>query len=429
MKIAYVLSTCEKYEETRVKYQKKNSLYEVPEEDIYYLSSSGSTDLPEEIMKKYLLFFDNNARILLKYDWVFLGDDDTFVYTNRLEKYLIEYNPNDKMYIGHLLNHLKESHCEYHSGGAGYIISKSLWKEIFSRKRDRYAHWCDDLCIGLWINEIEEVQKIDDKINFKQDNELGGITSHRMRTKEDYEFHNKIMVEETSCIVTLSDDLYLENAFRTIKQVRTTGKWNGKIKLLYIGNKKIINDETEIINIEKLDTTELYNYLISINGFKDSDKRELKKMIQWSKLKVFEQDYIGYEKVLFIDAGAYIHKPLIEMLSINTKGSIIAPRDTGYKGEKLKFENQLDNHNPELKKRLIGLFKRNEYFINCLFVFDAKLKLPKYDIMEYPIFRTNEMGLMNVLLSEFWKEMDEKYFTYHPSNWDYTRVFTITKYI
>jgi hypothetical protein len=455
MKVAFVLSTCDKYIDTRVKYQKKHNLYCVPENDIYYLSSTGAlpniygyniSDNPLEIMKKYLAFFDNYSKKIetLNYDWIFMGDDDTFIYVNRLTQYLKQYNCEEPIYIGHLLDHVKHSHCEYHSGGAGYVISKALWKEIFKIKRDRYEHYCDDLCIGLWINKIPNTLVVDEKQLFRIENEYNKliITAHRLRSEEDYIKHNKIVLEESSVITFVSDNNYIDKLKRTIYELRTTGQWYGNIIVFYIGNENLQFDFDNIVVIKSdtIDTTYIQSYLNEIGGFKNSDKRELNKLIQWSKLLVFKHSY-SYKRVLYIDAGSYINESiyplLLDMNHITYDKKIIAPLDTGKYNESLYFINQLDINqytNDCINTYQISIDSTN-YFINCIWAFDPKMDFDFNEMIDlmnkYPIFRTNEMGLMNIYFNYYkhiWVQMDETFFNFHPENWDYKKNHTINKY-
>ena len=158
MRICYIISTCDKYLDNRVKYQMETVFKDVNKEDIYYLTSNqdienrqfgwGAPDNLESIPLKYIHFF-KNMKIENNYDWFVLFDDDTFVFINRLEQLLTEYNPDDNVYIGKELDHIKQEWCLYMSGGAGYALSKNLYKLIVNHVREdpekALLHWCDDL--------------------------------------------------------------------------------------------------------------------------------------------------------------------------------------------------------------------------------------------------------------------------------------------
>jgi hypothetical protein len=205
MKICYIISTCDKYLDTRVKYQMETFLNNVNKDDIYYLTSKPdinnrqfgwySMDDEKNITWKYIHFIYNMN--ILYYDWYIFIDDDTFVFEKRLKNLLLNYDSNKNYYIGHELDHIKRDFCLYMSGGAGYTISKSLYNLLYNYVRNiginnSYEHWCDDLCIGLWIKEISKTNKINQLNNnlfhlAEHENEsqlTDAITFHKVIKKE-----------------------------------------------------------------------------------------------------------------------------------------------------------------------------------------------------------------------------------------------------
>ena len=89
MKFCYIISTCDKYLDNRVKFQMESSfLKDVPTDDIYYLTSKPNVkdrqfgwnclDTFETITWKYIHFIYNME--LPQYDWYIFIDDDTFVF-------------------------------------------------------------------------------------------------------------------------------------------------------------------------------------------------------------------------------------------------------------------------------------------------------------------------------------------------------------
>ena len=103
MKICYIISTCDKYLETRVKYQMETMLKNVNREDIYYLTAKPDIenrqfgwyclDDSQNITWKYIHFIYNMN--IPYYDWYILIDDDTFVFEKRLRNLLRKYNSNE----------------------------------------------------------------------------------------------------------------------------------------------------------------------------------------------------------------------------------------------------------------------------------------------------------------------------------------------
>ena len=88
---------------------------------------------------------------------------------------LKNYDKSSLYYIGNELDHIKQEFCLYMSGGGGYAISNGLYKilhkyVIETGINNSYKHWCDDLCIGLWINEMKE--KSSDSLNVFRSHDL-----------------------------------------------------------------------------------------------------------------------------------------------------------------------------------------------------------------------------------------------------------------
>ena len=174
MKICYIISTCNKYLDTRVKYQMDIMLKNVNKEDIYYLTSKPDIknrqfgwhcmDDEKNITWKYIHFI-YNMKFILNYDWYIFIDDDTFVFIDRLKNLLEKYDSTENYYIGNELDHIKNEYCLYMSGGAGYAISNSLYNILYKYVQknginNSHKHWCDDLCIGLWIDELKKEHTI-----------------------------------------------------------------------------------------------------------------------------------------------------------------------------------------------------------------------------------------------------------------------------
>jgi hypothetical protein len=434
MKIAYIISTCEKYISTRVEYQKKTFLKYVSDEDIYYLSSKMNEtnrifgwnvpDDPEHILLKYTEFFKN---ISLDYDWYIFIDDDTFVFPNRIEKMINEnrYNPKDNIYVGKILDHIQYEWGLYMSGGAGYIVSRNLYEHFLKIVREEthekiFRHWCDDLCIGLWILEIAKFEPVttinnDDfhiEMNESEESLYKAITFHHLKKKEHYDYYNYYLDREYTTIVLVTDLHYLYRTITTIRDLRLT--WNGSIQLItvdfdlldYLKKEYNINE----VKFSKIETTQLLEK-IGPNGFSNSDKREINKLTQWEKLHVFDETFCKWKRVIFMDAGLRVLDSINPLLELDFKGKFVCPSDLGDGPEKNGnlFECQLSQDNPELMETLVDNFGKNilssSYFLNCIWIYDTDILqiCNKREMLEamnkYPLCKTNEMGIMNLLLN------------------------------
>lgn len=170
MRIAYVLLTCEKLLNTRVKWQLETCLSTVPYEDIYYLGHTmdpdrrlfnwGARDGYNELPEKFVDMFRNKT--FDDYDWIFIADDDTYIFHQRIKKFLEKYTVKiGRSYIvfGHTLDHVKDKMFEYYSGGAGTILTRDLYNEVAEQVKQYNIpniHWCADICLGKWLIDTKE---------------------------------------------------------------------------------------------------------------------------------------------------------------------------------------------------------------------------------------------------------------------------------
>ena len=115
MSICYIILTCEKYLPTRVNYLLETSLKTVNPRDIYFLSCRSiepnvygwnTPDDYEGCPLKYVRFFQN---MTLNYDWYYFMDDDTFVFPKRLNKFVLNYEKDSPLYIGHKCKHTRST--------------------------------------------------------------------------------------------------------------------------------------------------------------------------------------------------------------------------------------------------------------------------------------------------------------------------------
>lgn len=164
MNIVYVVLTCEKYIPTRVKSQKETWL-----QNQNYVCLSAKEDLENHILGwntddtydgcslKYIEFFRN---VDLDSNWIMFVDDDTFVYTERVNEYLKQFNPDERLYIGY-----RDLPTSAMSGGAGFILSRSAYIAICEYLRKTEDAWVSkytDVSMLSWLRCIEYVRPISD---------------------------------------------------------------------------------------------------------------------------------------------------------------------------------------------------------------------------------------------------------------------------
>ena len=451
MSICYIISTCDKYIETRVKYQMETFLKNVNKNDIFYLTSKPNIenrqfgwqcmDDTQNITWKYIHFIYNMN--IPNYDWYIFIDDDTFVFENRLKNFLQQYNSKDSYYIGKECGHIKEEFCVYMSGGAGYVISNKLYKLIYDyikRTGINEAYYplinlkeqfCDDLCMGIWINEIKKENKVNQihsnlfhtKLHKSQESLNESITFHKVTTQKLFIFYSSIADKEKKLVLIeenkpkfdtvftlITDSNYFNKAKRTIIDLRTRGKWNGDIVLVTIdfNLNEIFKEFYNVIEAKfpLIDKTNLLNKIGSEGFTNNPDKRELNKLNQWEKLHIFDDYFLKWSRVVFLDSGLRVLDDVKYILELDYKDRLLAPQDSKLY-ENREFNCQISYDKPELNNEFINEYGENilksNYMLNCMWIYDTNiLKLcDKKQLIEamnkYTFCKNNEMVIMNIL--------------------------------
>jgi hypothetical protein len=216
-----------------------------------------------------------------------------------------------------------------------------------------------------------------------------------------------------TAVVLLTDNTYYPKAKRTIIDVRTRGKWTGDIVLITIGfdASKNFLDFYEIIpkRFEKINTDKLVQEYNKFPLKTVTDNRHLLKLTQWSKFYVFDEYFLQWDKVIYLDAGLRVVDSLSYLDELPYQGKLLAPDDVPSYGDQrfnsmvelsanpIAANNLLQDYSPEILK--------SRYFLNCIWVYDTSLiKLCKVSEMidtmnKYPIYRCNEMTVMNLLFT------------------------------
>ena len=233
------------------------------------------------------------------------------------------------------------------------------------------------------------------------------------------------MVEDKTVFVLVTDKGYFNKAFITINDLKTIGNWQGDIVLITIDfdlqeDYKVSQNIIEH-KFPSIDKTILLNE-IGPNGFSNSDKREIYKLNQWEKLHVFDDYFLQWERVVFLDAGLRVLDDVKYLLELDYRNSILAPNDASpnFRSDQI-FKHQL-SFDDDSKIDLIRMDFGNEIFesyhmLNCMWVYDTSIlkicnKTQLLDAMnKYTLCKTNEMGIMNLMFHfkyNLWKEFPLK---------------------
>ena len=221
----------------------------------------------------------------------------------------------------------------------------------------------------------------------------------------------------STAFVTLCDEPYLHKAIRTIKDIRRVGQWTGDLVLITVGF--TIDEEIKkkysitTVSFPGIDTDSLLSHFRA-NPFTvpTCDGREFKKCTQWEKLHVFDSFFCKWERIVFVDAGLRLLDGVDNFLCLEWRGRFLAPDDTWNDYSK-RFRCQLELPKNEEHLRVLenkyGNILDEKYFLNCIFIFDTSLlsvesKEEMVMIMNmFPIWRTNEMGVMNIFFTFYLK--------------------------
>jgi hypothetical protein len=174
MRICYIILTCEPFLKSRCEWQKRTWLSQVgPTHDYFFLSAKANPDgrvlgwnTADDYTScpiKYLALLRSTAIDASAYDWIFICDDDTYVFHDRLVAYLenlkVERQETPRLYVGHIL-------CEgyaYMSGGAGFAFSSQLFQDLSEYARDPNnapaIHRYGDVSVGYWIHDVVQSGK------------------------------------------------------------------------------------------------------------------------------------------------------------------------------------------------------------------------------------------------------------------------------
>jgi len=212
----------------------------------------------------------------------------------------------------------------------------------------------------------------------------------------------------SAVFVTLSDRAYFPKARRTLEELQTNGKWTGDTVLLAVDFTPESIPGVLVREISHLNLDPLFAAWKEYPLTPMDDNRHYGKVYQWDKLQVFDVWFRQWERVIFLDAGLRVFDSVQPLLDLPWRGQILAPDDSDPYDNGNRFRTQVElSANPPAADAFIATYSEGclslRYFLNCLFVIDTALfdRLPNLTdlVFKYPIFRCNEMGLMNLVFT------------------------------
>ena len=216
--------------------------------------------------------------------------------------------------------------------------------------------------------------------------------------------------------VTLCDKAYFSRATQTIRDLRGVGQWTGDVVLIAVDFSPNSAWQQEysvrLVSFPRVSTTSFLEALRETPLDPPTcDRREFEKLTQWEKLHVFDPFFGAWDRVVFLDAGLRVLDTVELLLALPWQGRVLAPDDNPGEDPSKTFRCQLSTRGAPgrdaeaLAKAYDPALLDARYFLNCLWIYDAallktySLKAEMLELVErFPIWRTNEMGVMNVVL-------------------------------
>lgn len=226
-----------------------------------------------------------------------------------------------------------------------------------------------------------------------------------------------------SVVVVCCNEKDHKRAETTLEQLREKGKWVGDLVWVAIdfnpSEEFVRRWGVRVIRKSAYDMLWLWK-LRRERPFQDTDGRELNKLIQFSKWRVFSHEFKIYRSLLYIDAGMHINHPIAPIFTIDHKGKFVAPDDRFPFNDPTKnFKKQWDQFCwPEKFQELeeycsSDALEKEGYFLNCMWLMDTALIQPdtQQELLaltkRFPISRTNEMAVMNLYFLKYWQPLPE----------------------
>lgn len=225
-------------------------------------------------------------------------------------------------------------------------------------------------------------------------------------------------------IVTLCDAAYQDRALVTIKDLRTRGCYSGDLVIILVSSRssssasvsyssdfemKLFEMQCSTVMFPRVDTS-LFQKEVKERPFliATNDGREYKKLAQFEKLHIFHDYFKQWDRVLFLDAGVRVMHPVQSFwdLESDCKGHFLAMDDSWNNPSKTLGEqlNKDAHHFPRFVEEFGESCLTKRSLLNAAFMFDTQAMPPKMYremlllVNKYPIWRTNEMIIMNVML-------------------------------
>ena len=249
------------------------------------------------------------------------------------------------------------------------------------------------------------------------------------------------------CVVMVTNKLYLERCLATIWQLRLFGLYRGEVVLI-VGDD--LREQIPTLGRLGLKIIPRYfpeidrsNQLERIMGGQGLSGTEESKGFQFHKFYCFDEFFLKWDRVLYVDAGMRVIRPIREILELDCSGSLLAHSDA-FPTFVWRLENQFNLVDfPETRDLLGELVPLDsDYFQTTMMYFDTNIIQPQtvQDLrnlmVQFPNSRTNDQGIINLwaLARNLWKRLPThnssgpSYYDFHERNDMETNDYILLKY-
>jgi hypothetical protein len=225
----------------------------------------------------------------------------------------------------------------------------------------------------------------------------------------------------------MCDSLFLVKAIKTIKQIRTIGKYSGDIVLMIgddLRDRNIAIDSNTIIKYFPTIDRSIFVEKFKIRPITDNGV-EIQKVFQWHKLHCFDTYFKQWNKCFYIDAGMNIYKDINPFFNLDCTNSFVAHSDA-FPAFVWKLHGQFDRVQfPDIFFKLEQTYNMNvDYFQTTFMLYDSRIIKEEsknkmlYLSETYFNSLTNDQGIINLYIiceRNIWKPLDPSllYYDFH----------------
>ena len=222
----------------------------------------------------------------------------------------------------------------------------------------------------------------------------------------------------SQCVVLVTNRKYLRRCLLTVWQLRFFGKYRGDVVVI-VGSDLV----RHIPVLEKLflrispvyfpefDLSSVHSRLHGAQGLGGT---EFTKTFQYHKFHVFDEYFTRWKRVLYLDSGMTVLRPIKNLWSVHSAGALVAHSDA-FPSFVWKLRGQFNWVDfPDLEPDMEHLLDLDtDYFQTTMMLFDTSIISPAtvqelVDLTHrFPNSRTNDQGIVNLwaLPKGLWKSL------------------------